>query len=71
MQLESIVAALPTSGLTMAHLTRVAGQSDASRELCLVTAARGLSIHVPADQMAFFLALDRLHVATAGAAGGA
>jgi hypothetical protein len=69
-QIEAIVAALPSSGLTMAHLTRAAEQSNECRELCIVTAARGLCIVVPGDKM-FFLALDKLHRAAAGTAGGA
>jgi hypothetical protein len=71
-QLDAVIAALPSSGASMAHLTRIAAAAtprDADRAMLLGAAADALHIHPRFDRLSFFAALLELAPRTDAAAG--
>jgi ethanolamine utilization microcompartment shell protein EutS len=60
-QLAACLAALPGSGVTMAHLETAANLSSSSlQKLGIEYAAAALHISAPADHLAFLCALETL-----------
>jgi hypothetical protein len=69
-QLHAVLAALPASGITMAHLRNAGAISAGLRQLYVNTATAALRIASPADRLSFVLALDKLLAAQASGGGG-
>jgi hypothetical protein len=59
-QIDAVVAALPASGVTMAHLAAVANTSAAAQTMASSLLTAALQISAPSDQLALFCALDAL-----------
>jgi hypothetical protein len=57
--LEDSIAALPRSGISMAHLAAAAAAKPAAQERALKTAAEALRIRLHGDKMALEMALDK------------
>jgi hypothetical protein len=60
-QVEAAIAALPSSGLHIAHFLRLESISNVRlRELCMDIATDALRITAPADRLAFYIAVGKL-----------
>jgi hypothetical protein len=59
-QIDAVVAALPGSGFTMAHLAAVAKTPAATQTMASSLLTAVLQISAPSDQLALFCALDAL-----------
>jgi hypothetical protein len=59
-QIDAVVAALPASGVTMAHLAAVASTSAAAQTTASSLLTAALQISTPSDKLALFCALDAL-----------
>jgi hypothetical protein len=71
LQIDDVIAAVPASGITMAHLRNAADISAGLRSLYMSTATSALRITLPADCLAFILALDKLLARSGGGTGDA
>jgi hypothetical protein len=58
---DAAIAALPSTGLRMAHLLRLDSIMDVrTREVCMGVAADALHITALADKLAFYIAVGNL-----------